>query len=428
MGTKGFVVSSLSVFIVMLTNSATFICMPKVVNKKLSNVVIEGVCIIRHVAKNDKWEVDAGLKLGGTKKHRKRFKSKEEALTYGELLKVKLRNQGTSAFKLTTAQQVDAEQALLALKYTKFTTLLQAVEFTKKYAGKNLSDISISDLVSEFRDMKESESSRNLRGASDSTLKEYKYRLGLLSDNFGHILVREFSESDFEQFFASKDYSPNLLSKTKTLLNYAVKKGYIPENPIKLAPPKKKLVNPHVFSDGDWTSFVTTAIKSHDYEFSKGYKVGLLPYVVLGLWCGLRPTAELQRLDWLDIHLEDDKPSVYVHPEWKVKHSRWVDIPKCAVEILKNCKDRKGPIVTKENFRRRLDWLKMEAGVKASWSHDIMRHTFASMHYGHYGDKNAIANQLGHVSQGVLDHYINNGKRMRERAKLFFNFNPNDIL
>ena len=101
-------------------------------------------------------------------------------MTYGELLKVKLRNQGTSAFKLTTAQQVDAEQALKVLEETKFTTLLEAVEFSKRYAGKNLSDITISELVNEFRDMKESERTRDLRGASEATLHEYKYRHGLL--------------------------------------------------------------------------------------------------------------------------------------------------------------------------------------------------------------------------------------------------------
>jgi len=44
------------------------------------------------------------------------------------------------------------------------------------------------------------------------------------------------------------------------------------------------------------------------------------------------------------------------------------------------------------------------------------------MHYGLKGDKNAIANQLGHVTQDILDHYINNGKRMKKRAKEFFSF------
>ena len=274
-----------------------FNSIPKVVNKKLNNVVIEGVCIIRHVAKNDKWEVDAGLKLGGTKKHRKRFKTKEEALTYGELLKVKLRNQGTSAFKLTTAQQVDAEKAFKVLEETKFSTLLEAVKFTKRYLGKNQSDITIEELVNEFREMKESERIRDLRGASDATLREYQYRHGLLSEYFGEMLVREFSEEDFKALFVLKNYSPQLLSKTKTLFNYAVKKGLIPQNPIRIAPPKKKTKQPDIFTDIDWKNLVSTALQSNYYEFSKGYKVELLAYVVLGLWSGLRPTAEIERVE-----------------------------------------------------------------------------------------------------------------------------------
>ena len=396
--------------------------MPKLVNKKQNSVVIEGVCTIRHIEKNDKWEVDAGLKLGGIKKHRKRFKSKEEALAYAELLKTKLHNQGTSAFKLTTAQQVDAEQAFKALAETKFTSLLQAVEFSKRYAGKNLSDMTVNELVQEFREMKESEKMRDLRGASDATLHEYKYRHGLLAEHFGNILVREFTEDDFKPLFASKNYSPNLLSKTKTLFNYAVKKGLIPENPIKLDPPKKKATQPKVFSDHDWRNLVLTATHTQYHKFSKGEPVELLAYVVLGLWCGLRPTAEIQRLTWKDIHFEDEKPSVYIHPDWKVKHGRWVDIPSCAVSLLHRCRKSSGHVVNLKNLRRRLDWLKQEAGVSDSWSPDIMRHTFASMHYGLYGDKNGIANQLGHVSQGVLGHYINNGKRMKSRAKEFFSF------
>ncbi len=401
--------------------------MPKVVNKKQNSVVIEGVCTIRHIAKNDKWEVDAGLKLGGLKKHRKRFKTKHEALTHGNLLRIKLRNQGTSAFSLTTAQQVDAEQALKVLEETKFTTLLEAVEFSKRYAGKNLSDITIAELVDEFREMKESERERDLRGASEATLREYKYRHGVLADNFGEILVREFTKDDFEPLYASKGFSPNLLSKTKTLFNFAVKKGYIPENPIEIDPPKKKATEPKIFSDQDWNKLILTAINSQDHEFSKGYKVQLLPFVVLGLWCGLRPTAEIERLDWKDIHLDDDQPSVYIHPDWKVKHSRWVDIPECAVALLSKVREKSGAVVKPENLRRRLDWLKKKAGVADCWAPDIMRHTYASMHYGLNGDKNGIANQLGHVTQGVLDHYINNGKRMRERSRKFFSFTPPSV-
>ena len=90
--------------------------MPKSVLKKCKTVVIENVCIIRHIIKNDKWELDAGLKLGGDKKYRKRFKSLNDAKVHAEILKVKLQNQGISAFKLSNAELADAEQALKNFK------------------------------------------------------------------------------------------------------------------------------------------------------------------------------------------------------------------------------------------------------------------------------------------------------------------------
>ena len=398
--------------------------MPKLVNKKRKNIVIEGICTIRHIEKNDKWEVDAGLKLGGTKKHRKRFKSLSDAKLHSEQLKVKLRNQGKNAFKLTTAQQVDAEQALKALKKTKFTTLLHAVEFAQRYAGEHVTDMIIAELVQEFREMKETERRHNLRGASEATLLEYKYRHGLLADHFGQILVREFTEEHFKNLYEAKNYSPNLLNKTKTLFNYAIKKGLIPENPIKLDSPKKKISPPTIFQDSEWKQLVLTAINSQDHRFTKGEAIDLLAYIVLGLWCGLRPNAELERLQWNDIDLKTNEPSVFIHEEWKVRQSRRVDIPQCAVNLLNKCKNKSGFIAYPKNLRKRLDWLKKEAGVAESWAPDIMRHTFASMHYGLNNDKNAIANQLGHVGQNVLSHYINNGIKMKDRAKEFFSFNP----
>jgi integrase len=396
--------------------------MPKGNGKPPKVIKIQGVCVIRFKEDRNNWELDAGLKLGGTKKYRKRYNTLEEAKLEAEKLKVRLKNQGLGGFKLTREQQVDAESALKILKETKFSTLVEALEYVKIYAGSKLPDITITELVDQFREKKEEEKAQNVRGASDATLLEYKYRHGMLSDRFGDKLVREFTEADLKPLFAEKNFSPQLLSKTKTLFNYAVKQGYIPQNPIAIDPPKKKTKQPTIFQDSDWRKFVLSAIHHQEHRFSKGEPVELLAYVVLGLWCGLRPTAEIQRLNWQDVHLDDDNPSVYVHPDWKVKHGRWVDIPSCAVTLLLRCKNRTGRVVNPKNLRRRLDWLKDQAEVSMSWSHDIMRHTYASMHYGLNGDKNAIANQLGHVTQDILDHYINNGKRIKKRAQEFFSF------
>ena len=47
--------------------------------------------LIRHIANRDKYEVDSGFRLGGTKKHRKWFPSLREAQAYAEQINIKLK-------------------------------------------------------------------------------------------------------------------------------------------------------------------------------------------------------------------------------------------------------------------------------------------------------------------------------------------------
>ena len=64
----------------------------------------------------DKFEVDAGYRLGGEQKHRKWFKTLEEAKTYAEQINIRLKNEGLSGFSLTSEEQIDAQKALKTVK------------------------------------------------------------------------------------------------------------------------------------------------------------------------------------------------------------------------------------------------------------------------------------------------------------------------
>jgi hypothetical protein len=63
--------------------------------------IIHGVCTIRYVKKFNRYELDAGLKLGGTRRHRKQFKRKVDALNYAKELQERLDEQGLCGFTLT---------------------------------------------------------------------------------------------------------------------------------------------------------------------------------------------------------------------------------------------------------------------------------------------------------------------------------------
>jgi integrase len=389
-------------------------------NKKEKTIVIDDVCRIRFVPKFNRYEVDAGLKLGGTSKHRKQFKKKSDALVYADQLKDRLKNEGLSGFKLSREQLMDAEKGLKLLKGS--ASLEEACKFYLQFNSLKKPNMLVSELVDEFIEFKEKQSALGERGASQSTLQDYKYRLGTLKDHFGSVKILSFKEDDFLDWLLDrKTDTRGLMRTSKALFSYATDKNYLPDTPLKRKIPKVKTSKPSVLEDNKWRSLILHAIATQDHRnTSRGQPIDLLANVVLGLWCGLRPEAELRRLDWTDVNI--DEGFVNVHDDWKVAIGRHVTIPDCAKPLLRLCKNKKGPVVNQKNFRRRWEWLRKSAEVFDTWDNDIMRHTFASMHYGFYGDKQKIINELGHCNSSMLRHYVNHGAKMKKRSQEFFSF------
>jgi integrase len=374
---------------------------------------------IRFLHANQVYEVDGGKRLDGNKKYRKWFKTLEDAKQHAEQLKIKLKNEGLSSFKLTREQLIDAEKGLKILDGN--ASITQACEFFAKFHREKRPDLTFNSLIDEFMEHKERQSALGERGASESTLQDYKYRLGSLSDQYGESMVLSFKEEEYLDWLRVRGDIRGMMRTTKALLTYAVDKDYLPENPLKSKIPKAKIDTPTVLQDNQWRSLVLSALSTQDHKNSdKGQPIDLLACVVLGLWCGLRPEAELRRLDWSDINIEEG--FVNIHDHWKVAMGRLVTIPDCAKGLLDLCINKQGPVVNPKNFRRRWEWLRKSADVFDSWDSDIMRHTYASMHYGYYMNKQKIINELGHCNQSMLRHYVNHGAKMKKRAKEFFSF------
>ena len=405
--------------------SIIFVFMPKERVKKRKPIEIDEVCVIRHVPKFDRWELDAGLKFGGTSKYRKQFKKLDEAKIHAEQLRVRLKNEGLGGFKLSREQQIDAENALKILDSK--TSLSESCKYFMRFNNLNESSKSVSALVEEFLDHKDKQKLLGEKGASERTIDDYKHRLGLLSNQFGGSKINEFKEESFQEWILSrcergeKGDARGLTRTTKALFSFAVSKNYLPENPMKKKTPLSKISKPSVLEDNHWRSLVLTALETQNHKNSnRGEPIDLLACVTLGLWCGLRPEAELKRLDWSDVNI--DEGFVNIHDDWKVKIGRLVTIPDCAKELLKKCTTQKGAVVNPKNFRKRWEWLRKTADVMDAWDSDIMHHTYASMHYGLNGDKQKVINELGHCNNSMLRHYINHGARMKKRAQEFFSF------
>ena len=381
---------------------------------------------IRYNESRKNFVVDVGTKLskpdpetGKKRRVREYFKNKAEAKTFAEQCRIKLKNQGVAGFKLSNQELVDAEQALKILNGK--TTLSLACEHYIKFHSLPEKAISTAEMISEFLKYKTTTGAIVDKAPSERTINDYKHRLGLVQKSFGQVAINQFSENHFLEWLSVRGDARGLIRTTKALFSHAVQKNYLSENPIRTKIPKLKMDKPSILENKQWETLIIKALETQSHRISdRGEPINLLAFVTLGLWCGLRPESELNRLDWSDVNIEDG--FVNIHDDWKVAIGRHVTIPECAKNLLRQCITQKGKIVSQKNFRRRWEWLRKEAGVFESWDSDIMRHTFASNHYGYFRDKQKIINELGHCNSSMLRHYVNHGAKIRKTAEKFFKF------
>jgi integrase len=136
---------------------------------------------------------------------------------------------------------------------------------------------------------------------------------------------------------------------------------------------------------------------------------GLLVYVVLGLFCGLRPEREMGLMRLSAINLEEGTVVVDAGSA-KSRSRRVVDVPVNARGLLKMgvewLRARGEDRVVGRNFRKRWEGLRRRAGLE-EWPADVMRHSYASYHFAMWQNENLLKAQMGHSreSEVLWQHY-----------------------
>jgi integrase len=156
-------------------------------------------------------------------------------------------------------------------------------------------------------------------------------------------------------------------------------------------------------------------------------EAGVLPSLVLRLFCGLR-TAEVCRIDWKEVRWLEAKPYVHI-PAGKAKKRRirHVDIPENALAWLKLCNPpAEGPVAPCKgrvrDYCRLVTSVTKKAGVKMN--NNDTRHSFGSYHFALHGDSIRTAVQMGHKTGDaeLFDHYRTLVRR--EEAEAYFSLRP----
>lgn len=250
------------------------------------------------------------------------------------------------------------------------------------------------------------------------TILDVKGKVGAFSTANGRRAVQAISRREIDQWLSAegrkRSWGPASRNAYRQALhgffNYAVRRELIQSNPVHGV--TKATV------DENMPEVLTVREVRRLIGAARRVEERLVPYVVIGLFCGLRPENELAQLDWSDIDLE--RKTLLVRPaSAKKRRLRYVDLSENLIEFLRPFEVEDGPI-----YFSRYRFRDVVALAKLKWTRDVMRHTYASYHLGQHQNAALTALQLGHHGDTTVlfSHYRNLVRR--EEAARFWSMRP----
>jgi len=297
--------------------------------------------------------VDSGGSING-KRIQRTFPTRDAAESYAAHLRAVHANSGNSAFKITDHQREDAAAALDALVKAdcREVSLHDAVKFYVLHhrpAGGNITLENVREKFLENRqqaglrprslhdlETRTAQFIRHIGGTVDiktittAQVADYIQRPGISAQsakNDWTVLHSLFQFAKHPRHFKGK-----ATPKTAPLT------GWIAANPLADIP-KPCFQGEQMPTLIDLDAAARLLAAAHASRESDG----LLAYVVLGLFAGLRP-SEILNLDWNDIELTGEHPLVNIRRSKTRAGIRNVDLSPLAVEWLSHCPNQSGPV------------------------------------------------------------------------------------
>jgi integrase len=204
--------------------------------------------------------------------------------------------------------------------------------------------------------------------------------------------LADFTVADVEAWLARYpgQYSRQTwLNRLSTLFAFAVRRGYVASNPCDRLDRVTIDQTPPV---------ILTPAQSR--ELLAASPVIMRPYVVLGMFAGIRP-EEIERMEWAQIDLDAATARV----EGKTRRRRLVPLHARAVAELRKHPLRAGPVAPTPAVIAR--WRRKARRMLGlpRWPQDLLRHTAASYLLALHGDAGKVATMLGNSSGVLLTHY-----------------------
>lgn len=389
--------------------------------------------------------VDVPGVLTGGRRIRQQRKSIKEAKRLADEKYKGAKQNGESFFRLSEQERNEVIDWMPKLRKAGIT-LPQAAEFALNHLVGVNNAVTLSQFVDDFLEGKKQRLERG--DIRPLTYTNFRTRSAKFVDQFGERPLVEIGASDIKDWLVNLKRGPrttkNYMSVVAEIFNEAISAGYLARSPLaRISKHERKVLcgqsggmekEPSVLTVAEAKRLLAAA---HEHQ-----ELNLLPFVVLGLFCGLR-SEEIKRLDWSSIELKGKSPYVTISGAIaKKRRIRHVDIPANAVAWLKTCARKQGPVSEDRysddhgrRFRKltrlaEFGYLEGEGKTAkwiGTWQVNAMRHSFGSYHYALHGDPMLTSRLLGHKSNDTVlfDHY--RALASKEDAEEYFNILPEGL-
>jgi integrase len=361
-----------------------------------------------------KWCVDVPPHLSPTsKRQRLFFKTEQAAKAECGRLQARKDNFGISLRSLSPARVAEAAEAYKLLS-EHGVGLVDAVNGFLAIHKQRVSSVTFDELFDLFLTAKADRSPRYL-----SELKITKSRA-----EFEFIrakLVCDIEPSELEALLSDVPPAARnaIMRYLRAVFRLGIRKGYLQTDPISRLefsrrPRKEVETIPH----RQVSKMLQEALKNEPE---------LLPFLVFGFFCGIRPDGELLKLEWSDVNLTDRV--VTIRPEISKTNRRrfvnfstnaaaWLRAYRIKVPKLEGLVVKLAPSPLREMRKANRD----ASGV-TSWPSSAMRHTFCSNWLAHHGDINKLVLMSGHDSVDTMWRHYHRGTTKAE-ARAFWKIRP----
>ncbi len=287
------------------------------------------------------------------------------------------------------------------------------VEAAKSYAETHdatLPDKSIEEVYQEMLKAKRND------GASEAYLHDLKTRLGHFSRDFKDSIANV-TTADLDAWLRKLKLSPRSRNNHRRavvgLFNFAKSAGYLNRDRKSAAEhtarARKVVEAIEVFAPADFAKLLTAADDV------------ILPYFVLGGFCGLR-TAEIMRLNWEDIRWPESSIIIGAAIA-KTRTRRLAPLTDPAASWLAGWKAKTGRVLPIKQPEHRVKEICRTAGV--AWKHNGLRHSFITYRLATVKDAVRTAFEAGNSPQIIRSNY--DAVATEAEGKLWFSVLPETV-